>query len=547
MRRATRFTYHAFLSHWRAVPVIGVGFGVLVIQQAGQFSSLFGSGVTENAGAVAGMQSLARTFAVAIPPPRRVDTVAGFVDWRLLGASTIYLAIYALIAGAAALRGEEESGLVDSWLGTGLGRSTLVTCRILAFALALASGAAVAAAISVTGTRAAGLPLPPGPLAITLFMLVLPALFFFALSMLVTQVVPSRRGATGLVAALAGLTFVLANLSYVVGGLSVIRWVSPFFYFDQGHALAEGSEPRPAYAGALLVATALVTIAAAAVFRLRDVGAPLIRGRDRLEERARDLPFYPRRLLTATIWELRWTTVGWTSGIVLLAAVDTASIKPVTEGFGNSNALKAYLARLGGGDSQLALGFLSFAVFVLGATLVATAAISVVARFAADQQERRVEALLAQPVRMLDVQLARVAALLVAVVVPTAAIFVAVVVTARWLGIDLHGAHLRAAALMVLPLALAVGVPGVAMLPRFTRMAVWVLSAAMGLSVVVVLVGAVSGWGVPDWVTRVTLLRAYGSPAIQGVDIGGLAVLLVLVAAGLGAIAVQARSEMSAG
>src|SRR5258708_31015676 len=86
MKRATRFTYHALLSHWRAVLVIGVGFGVLVIQQAAQFNSLFGSGVTENAGAVAGMQSLARTFAVAIPTPRRVDTVAGVVGLPLLGA-----------------------------------------------------------------------------------------------------------------------------------------------------------------------------------------------------------------------------------------------------------------------------------------------------------------------------------------------------------------------------------------------------------------------------------------------------------------------------
>src|SRR5258708_20990211 len=111
MKRATRFTYHALLSHWRAVLVIGVGFGVLVIQQAAQFSSLFGSGVTENAGAVAGMQSLARTFAMAIPPPRRVDTVAGFVDWRLLGASTVYVATHAFLAGAPARPGGGARGL----------------------------------------------------------------------------------------------------------------------------------------------------------------------------------------------------------------------------------------------------------------------------------------------------------------------------------------------------------------------------------------------------------------------------------------------------
>lgn len=542
-----RFTYQAFLSHWRAILVIGVGMGVLVIQQAAQFSSIFGSGATENASAVAGMQSLARTFAVAIPPPRHVDTVAGFVDWRLLGAGTVYLAIYALITAAAALRGEEETGLIDVWLGTGLGRSTLVIGRIVGFALALAAAAAIAAAIGIAGTGAAGLSVPPGPLAVTLFTFVLPALFFFALSMLVTQVLPSRRGATGLVAVLAGLTFVLANLSYVAGGLLVVRWVSPFFYFDQGHALSEGTEPQPAYAAALLVATVVVAIAAAAVFRRRDVGAPLLGVRDRLSGSPQGVPFYPRRLVAATIWDLRWTIAGWTAGIVLLGALDTASIKPVTESFSNSTALKTYLAKLGGGDSQLALGFLSFAVFVLGATLVTTAAINVVGNFAADQRERRVEAVLSQPVRPIDLQFARVAALAVAVVVPTAALYGAVVVTATLSGIDLHAAHLRGATVMILPLALSLGVVGVAMLPRLPRAAVWLLSAVLGISVLVVLVGAASGLGLPDWVARLTLLRAYGSPAIIGINGGGLTVLLALLTAGIAAIVLQARSEMSAG
>src|SRR5258708_15452991 len=143
------------------------------------------------------------------------------------------------MGGGAELGGGEGGGLIDSWRGTGLGRSPLVIGRITGFALALAAGAAIAAAIGIAGTQAAGLPVPAGPLAGTLFIFVLPALFFFALSMLVTQVLPSRRGAIGLVAILAGLTFVAANLSYVAGGFSLIRWVSPFFYYDQGHALTE--------------------------------------------------------------------------------------------------------------------------------------------------------------------------------------------------------------------------------------------------------------------------------------------------------------------
>jgi hypothetical protein len=127
-----------------------------------------------------------------------------------------------------------------------------------------------------------------------------------------------------------------------------------------------------------------------------------------------------------------------------------------------------------------------------------------------------VEVLLAQPITPLHLQAARSAALVVAAAVPALALPVTVVVAAKLSGIDLSQTQLWSATFMVLPLALAVGMIGVAMLPRFNRQAVAVLSAIMGLSFLVTLLGSVSGLNLPDWLTRLTLIKAYGSPAVHG-------------------------------
>jgi ABC-2 type transport system permease protein len=483
---------------------------------------------------------------VLIPPPTRVDTVAGFVDWRILSGGTLYIAIYTVISGAASLRGEEEKGLVEMWLAAGLGRATLVVCRAIAITLALAGAATLAAAIGIAGTRSPSLALPADALATTVFMIMLPGLFFFALSMLVTQILPSRRGAATLVGGIAALTFVLANLSYVIGGLSLVRWLSPFFYFDQGHSLAEGTTFQPLYPVILLAATIVVFAAAAAVFGRRDINVPVLRGRQG-EAPSYELLPYPRSRVTATIYQLRWTILGWTLGVVVLGALDTVSVKAVVENFGTSKVMRDYIDALGGGGAELTLGFLNFAVFILCATLVATLAINVVGHFAADQEERRVEVLLAQPITALRLQAARVAALVVAVAVPTVALLATVVVVAKLGGLDLGQADIWSATVMVLPLALGIGMIGVAMLPRFNRQAVAVLSTILGLSFLMMLLGTMSALNLPDWLTKLTLIKAYGSPAIHGIETGGLAVLLALVVVGVVATVAQARAEMSAG
>jgi len=271
-----------------------------------------------------------------------------------------------------------------------------------------------------------------------------------------------------------------------------------------------------------------------------------MRGSDAVASKPHELLPYPRRLPVAIISELRWTILGWTAGIIALAALDTASIKTVAENLGKSEVLNTYLASLGGGR-QFVLGFLNFAVFVLGATLVATLVINVIGNFAADQEERRVEFEMAQPITTLDVQVARCIALVVATVVPALALLLTVVVTAKIAGIDLAGTHLWSATLMVLPLALAVGMIGVAMLPRFNRQAVMVQSAIVGISFVVTILGGVSGLNLPAWLTHLTLIQAYGSPAVHGVDAGGLTILVAIVAGGVAATVAQARAEMSSG
>jgi hypothetical protein len=325
----------------------------------------------------------------------------------------------------------------------------------------------------------------------------------------------------------------------------VVRWLSPFFYFDQGHALAEGTTFQPLYAAALVAATVATFATAAVIFSRREVKIPL-HGGERREGASHELIPYPTHLTLTIIYELRWTILGWTAGVAALGALGTVSLNAMIQNFGGSQPIEDYIGALSGG-AQFSSGFLNFAVFVICATLVSTLAINVIGRFAADQEERRVEVILAQPITAMRLHLARAAGLVIASAVPALALLVAVEAAATLSRTDLGRAHLWSATFMVVPLALAVGMLGLAMLPRFSHQAVAVLSAVMGLSIVVTLLGGASGLNLPVWLTSLTLLRAYGTPAISGIDSAGLSVLLGMVALGAIATVLQARGEMGSG
>src|SRR4029077_14373381 len=133
------------LGRWGIAGFGAVAFVVALVQTVG-FYKIAGGTQAERQAFGRSMSILATQFTVIIPPPVRPDTVGGYVQWRAFGFLAILFAIWALASAGGAARGDEERGIVQVLLATGLSRPRAIVSRVGAFATtsmvaALAAGA----------------------------------------------------------------------------------------------------------------------------------------------------------------------------------------------------------------------------------------------------------------------------------------------------------------------------------------------------------------------------------------------------------------------
>src|SRR3982074_938557 len=155
-----------FRVSWRLqrVGLIGMtGFGLFYgLIQPATSTPVAGSTAASRAAFGHEMETAGRQFSLFLPLPHGVETIAGYIQWRVYGALPLLFAFWALFSAAGATRGDEERGLVEEWLAAGVGRIRYVVTRFLTFALtaviaiALTSGAIE---LGVVGAPGASLPL----------------------------------------------------------------------------------------------------------------------------------------------------------------------------------------------------------------------------------------------------------------------------------------------------------------------------------------------------------------------------------------------------
>src|ERR1700694_987170 len=110
------------------------------------------------------MELLARQLTYLLPAPAQLDTMAGYLTWRWFGSAVLVYAFWALLAGTGAGRGDEERGLVELWLSTGVSRVRLIARRVAGFAATAAVSIAVMLGVTDIGAAIGQEPLSLGPL-----------------------------------------------------------------------------------------------------------------------------------------------------------------------------------------------------------------------------------------------------------------------------------------------------------------------------------------------------------------------------------------------
>ena len=261
---------------WRRVArgavVWGGIFALTVISSVYAYESTYGTAaeravLLRGLAANAGMQAL-------FGEVRSIDTVDGFLAWRLLGFLPLIAGAWGLLAATRMLRGEEDSGRWATILTAPITRVRATTASLAAIGTA-ASLLFALTAVPLLAYAAAGTLPVAGSLWLALTCTIV-AVVFAAVGAVTSQIAPSRREAAALAAAIYGLAFVLRVVADA-SSAGWVRWLTPFGWIEEVHAM---TGDRPVALLPLVGFTVLVTALALALAARRDEGASLLRHSD---------------------------------------------------------------------------------------------------------------------------------------------------------------------------------------------------------------------------------------------------------------------------
>jgi len=204
--------------------------------------------------------------------------------------------------------------------------------------------------------------------------------------------------------------------------------------------------------------------------------------------------------------------------------------------FASSPTVMNLIKNIGGGDASLNAGFLS-AMFVLLPLFLMAFAVTQVNGWSADEQDGRLELLLATPQRRLGVLLARFAALGSATVFIGVITLFASAVAAAASGLTLDLGNLAAATLGMIPLGLLIAAVGY-LAAGWLRTAAdtGLLSFLLLIWFFISFIGPELQW--PDATLRLSPFYYYGTPLLHGLPLVPLLGVLAVsaIALSLGAL-----------
>jgi ABC-2 type transport system permease protein len=523
------------------IPILGwgIGMGLVVVSPMASVAALVTTPQAREQ-----LISLAATFAWNADPVA-VATIGGYATFKI-GIFIFLIVVWPILAGSSMLRGEEERGSLDVLLSVPRPRFRVALEKLAAMWTALLAMGLLIGLVTFGGGQKFGAEFGLGDALLFGLNLALISAAFGGLALLISQFTQERGPAAGSTAGLLLIFIVMDMVHRVAPNAEWISHLSPVYYYNLSKALV------PSYgvnAGAMLLLVVLSAVlggAAVWLFVRRDVGGtvPLPRWL-RLPERrvSRVLPVGDWSLgsvYTRSLGMIAMPTVWWTLGIAAFAGWMVYAVQLI-EGrlsslLSGSPVAVTLIKNLGGGDASLSAGFLS-AMFVFLPLLLMAFAVTQVNRWSADEQDGRLELVLATPQPRLGVLLARFAALASG----TIAISVITLLVCAWAaaasGLRVDAGNLAAAILGMIPLALLVAAVGY-------LASGWLRSAADTglLSFLLAFWFFVSFLGpelkLPDATLRLSPFYYYGTPLLHGLQLTSVLGLITVtaVALGLGAL-----------
>jgi putative exporter of polyketide antibiotics len=478
------------------------------------------------------MTQLASSLTLILPPPARLDTVGGYVEWRSFGGLAIVFALWALVSASGAARGDEERGLVEAVLAASLTRFGWITSRLTGFAAASFVAAAFGGLGLVFGAINGGESVSLRPVLEQSLALAALGLSCYTLTLLVAQLT-SARIATAAAGVLLLALFLLNTLSRTFTSLISVRWLSPFHYYELNHPLVPGAGlDAPALAVMLFIAL-VAGGSAAAAFGWRDLGSPLLRPPVPSQPTTYDVSRNPawRLPVLRGLYERRVGLLVWAAGIAFLGAIFVSLTKTVIQPLMSIPALTQFFG--GFVQGRLYTSFLGFFWLSTAELLFAAFAIAQVARWSAEDSDGRLEVTLSQPQSRAAVVVERAVVLALGAAVIAAVSGIVVGIASHNQGMDISGQRLAEGSLLLVPFALVFAATGSVLTAWNPRAAVGLLGAFAFASYMLAELGPLFRW--PAWLQDFSAFKLFGMPLSNGIDRTGLLTMVAIIIAGFGA------------
>jgi ABC-2 type transport system permease protein len=476
--------------------------------------------------------------------PFAMQTPEGYATTRYLELFVpLLLSIWAILAGARMLRGEEERGTMDVLLATPQPRTRVILEKLLALVIALLLVALLMALGTIAGESRADTQVNVGRALLTALNVSLLAFFFAMVALLISQFTSSRGAAVGLASGLMILAILLDGTGRTVSG-AWVQYLSPFYYYNLNRPLIPSFNDAPAAALLLLGLSLLFAATSVVLFARRDSGRPAFAWQRNhtndkqqversLKKAGRDVSVRAigLRALSAQGWTSFWWLLGIVAWCAFLVLLIPSAQEPLKKALAQSpNLNKIYSA------SAIATnaGFLGLLVFGLGIALVVIFAMTLALTWASDLENGRLELLLGTPTSRQRMLLERFGAVLLMVLLASVFAWLATVVAAQIANLSIDQGHVIAASFSMLPLALIIVGLVYALAGRLRYGAVLgIVTAYIAVAFLAEFLKALLN--LPDWVLSLSIFHQYGSPVTDGMNWGaflgmtGVAIVLLVI------------------
>ncbi|HEY4913110.1 MAG TPA: ABC transporter permease subunit, partial [Candidatus Dormibacteraeota bacterium] len=439
------------LGRWGLLGFSVLAFASSLIQAVG-FYQIAGHTAASRAAFAQSMSQLASQLTFILAPPAGLDTVGGYVEWRSFGGLAIVFAIWALVSGSGAARGDEERGLVEAVLATGVTRSRWLAERVMGYAVTTFVAALAGGLGLVAGAASGGESISVGPVLEISFALAALGLSCYSVTLVIAQLTGGRIATAAAGVVLLAL-FLVNRLSQTFTWLASWRWISPFHYYELNQPLAPGGT-FDGRATLTMLGIAMVGAAVAGVvFELRDLGAPLVHWTSRHRPAGYEPSSSPFWRIPAVrgLYERRAGLSVWAAGLAAVGVLFVYLTKTVIQPLLSIPALSQFFGGFAGG--RLYMTFLGYFWLSFAQLLFAAFAITQVARWSAEDSDGRLEMILSTPRSRASVVVERAIALTLSAALVAAVSGVAVAIAAHYQAMDVSRERLAEGTLLLVPFA----------------------------------------------------------------------------------------------